>query len=203
MTVPFKKRRIVLPQHMKVTPEPATSAVADADSIATENSSSSKNNHQDSKFAAEAVMVDTKLDHVKAMIKAQEVLIARTTMQVFETCESQSQAEQSILSIRDLFRREAQDEDRLETLSHTYVHLQAVPKILKAMVQWKDSLRFASLAMDVLKVLLFHSPKARKSFLAWGGTRILLQTCQNHWFLPMTKAALGALSNVAPLRLFV
>jgi hypothetical protein len=196
MSVPFKKRRIVLPQHMEVTPEPVTSAAADADSVSTETSSSS--NKQDSKFAAEAVLVGTKLDYVKAMIKSQEILIARTTMQVFETCESQAQAELSIRSIRDLFMREAQDEERIATLSRTYVQLDAVAKILKAMVQWKDSLKFVSLSTDVLKVLLFHNSKARKSFLQLGGTHILSEACQNHWFLPMSKAALGALANVAP-----
>jgi len=203
MTVPFKKRRIVLPQHLDLTPEPATSsspATTTAAEIADDSSLSSSSSSKHSSCAEQAVLVDTKLDHIKAMIKAQEILIARTTMQVFETCESQAEAEQAIRSIRDLFTKEAprDDEHRIETLSHTYVQLRAVPQILQAMNQYKDSLKFVSLGTDVLKVLLFHSPKARKSFLQLGGTRTLMNACQDHWFLPLTKAALGALSNVAP-----
>lgn len=200
MAVPLKKRRIVLPQHMEVTPEQATSSVVVPEKAA-EPSETSKNESSSlsSKYFEQAALVDTKLDHVKAMIKAQEILIARTTMQVFETCGSQAQAEQAIRSIRDLFMRESHDDRRLDTLSQTYVQLQAVPQILKAMTQYKESLKFISLATDVLKVLLFHSTKARKSFLQLGGTHILMKACQDHWFLPMTKAALGALANVAPI----
>jgi len=196
MPVPFKKRRIVLPQHMEVTPEPAISSVTV--DVAKSEVPSQHSISLSSKYSAQAALVDNKLDHVRAMIKIQEILIARTSMQVFETCNSQEEAEQAIRTIRDLFRREAQDEERIETLSHTYMQLNAVPEILKAMNQWQESLKFISLATDVLKVLLFHSPKARNSFLRLGGVSIIMKACQEHWYLPLTKAALGALGNMAP-----
>ena len=125
-------------------------------------------------------------------------MTAHDTMQVFETFESQAEPEETIRSIRELFAKEAHDARQMRTLAHTFVHLNAIPTILKAMTQWNKSLTFVTLATDVLKVLLFHVPTTgHKSFLQHGGTCILMEACQEHWFLPMVKGVFAALSNVA------
>ena len=201
MTAPFKKRRIALPQHMEVIPQPAASLGTPADFVkpampAASSSPSQRSLPTSSRQSAE-VIVDTQLDIVNAMIKAQEVMIAHTIMQVFETCESHAEAEEAIRSIRELFAKEAHDARQMRTLAHTFVHLNAIPTILKAITQRNESLRFVSLATDVLKVLLFHIPTGHESFAQHGGTRILMEACEEHWFLPMIKAAFAALSNVA------
>jgi hypothetical protein len=125
-------------------------------------------------------------------------MTAHDIMQVFETCESQAEPEETIRSIRKLFAKGAPDQRWIQSLAHTFVHLNAIPTILKAMAQWNKSLKFVCLATDVLKVLLFHVPTTgHKSFLQHDGTCILMEACQEHWFLPMVKGVFAALSNVA------
>ena len=193
MKVPLKKRRIVLPQHTEATPRPVTSSAADDDvkpkmPDAASSSSSSERSLPPS-HSAKAVLVETKRDTIKA---------AHKIMQVFETCESHAEDLQAIRSIRELFAKESPDEHRMQTLAHTFVLLNVIPTILKAVTQWNKSLTFVCLATDVLKVLLFHVPTTgHKSFLQHDGTCILMEACQEHWFLPMVKGVFAALSNVA------
>ncbi|CAJ1937724.1 unnamed protein product [Cylindrotheca closterium] len=202
MTAPFKKRRIVLPQHMEqVTSRPAESST-NADAVIKPTmsaaSSSSKRPLLSSKHSTEAALVHTKYDIIKVVIGSQKVMAPYTIMQVFATCQSQTEAIQAIRSIREVFAKEAQNERRVQTLVDAFVRLDAISTILKAMTQWKKSTTLVSLATDVLKVLLFHMPTTgHKSFLQHGGTRILMEACEEHWFLPMIKAAFAALSNVA------
>lgn len=203
MTVPFKKRRTVHPKHMEATPEAVTSSVTAEDAATSKNiptaSSSSKRSLPCACPVNEVPDVDNKQGVIQVTIKDQQAVIARTTMRVLQTCESQSEAEQAISLIRVLFvKKQAQNERRNDNLANMFVHLNAVPTILRAMTQWKESLQFVSLATDVLKILHFHIPTSRRSLLQLGGTRILIEACEEHWFLPMVKAALAALSNVAP-----
>ncbi|CAJ1937726.1 unnamed protein product [Cylindrotheca closterium] len=201
MATRFKKRRIVLPQHMEVIAEPVASSIT-VDVVKPKRtaavSSASKRPLPSSSHSTEAALVDNQLVIVEAMIKSQEVMIAHTIMQVFETCESNSQAMKAIRSIQELFANEEHDDRQMQTLTQTFLHLNAIPTILKAMTQWNESLEFVSLATDILKVLLFHMPTTgHKSFLQHCGTRIIMEACQEHWFLPMIKAAFAALTNAA------
>ncbi|KAL3930920.1 MAG: hypothetical protein SGBAC_011554 [Bacillariaceae sp.] len=199
MTVPFKKRRIVCPKHMEQTPEPATSSTVTADvfkSNACTASSNSKRSLSCERSDEQVPIVDTNV--TPTIIEDNQQAFTRPTMmKIFETCESESEAAQVIRSFRELFKKESHNQRRTQTLAHSFVHLNAVPTILKAMTQWKQSLQFVSLSTDVLKILLFYVPRSRKSMFQLDGTRILIEACEEHWFLPMVKAALAALSNVA------
>ncbi|KAL3934857.1 MAG: hypothetical protein SGBAC_009506, partial [Bacillariaceae sp.] len=202
MTIPLKKRRTLHPKHMEATPEAVASSGTAADAAKSNVPTASSSSNHSLACACpvnEVPDVDTKQGVIQVTIKDQQAVIARSTMRVLQTCESQSEAEQAISAIRVLFfKKQAQNERRSDNLANMFVHLNAVPIILKAMAQWKDSLQFTSLATDVLKIFLFYVPSSRKSLFHLGGTRILIEACEEHWYLPMVKAALAALSNAAP-----
>lgn len=200
MTVPLKKRLIALPHHMEPTPEPATSSAVKADVVKSNMhiaASNSKRSLSCERSDEQVPGVDTNVTPTIIKDHQQAAFTRPTKMQIFETCQSGSEAEQVIRSFRELFKKESHNQRRTQALTHTCVHLNAVPAILRAMTQWKESLQFVSLATDVLKIFLFYVPSSRKSLVQLGGTRILIEACEEHWFLPMVKAALAALSNVA------
>ncbi|KAL3930919.1 MAG: hypothetical protein SGBAC_011553 [Bacillariaceae sp.] len=118
-------------------------------------------------------------------------------MQVLESRNTESEAEQAFHFTRELLKKESQNKRCIQVLAHTFGHLNPIRTILKAMIQWKDSFQFVSLATDVLKISRFYVPTSRSSFLQLGGCHILIEACEEHWFLPMVEAALAALSNMA------
>jgi hypothetical protein len=144
-----------------------------------------------------------KLTLVTRMIECEERRLVATALQVLNSSTSVLvEAEDAIMALRDTFLYEDDHHGPQKTkyIAELLLESHCVVVITLAMEKWNSSLKFALLASDVLKVVVFYFPCARKELISIGGVRLLMDASKQHSFshtlAATTLAVLGSIAQV-------